>query len=74
MKTMKDLDRLALRCPLLYAHLSAWKNGDYPSFEAMLINMVCDVAESNQILLEQAEKAYWKFPPSFFVLDQTKLK
>ena len=46
MKTMLDLSKLALREPLTNAVLNRWKEGDYPSFEAALIDLACTLAEA----------------------------
>jgi hypothetical protein len=55
---VKELFRLATRSPIVNHCLAGWRQGLFPSFEAALVAMACELAKQNAEFVE-AEVLRW---------------
>lgn len=69
--TVKDLERLALKCPTVKMCLDAWRIGEL-SFEQALVAMACYLAESNERLLADAVQRAFRDPAKSLIVESPK--
>jgi len=62
-KTIEDLMKLARNNPIIHNHFQAYYNGAFPSWEAMLVDLVVRLANTNEEFQQEVLKLHQEKSP-----------